>query len=78
MFWQKNAQRAAIFHEQLRLPILRGFRAQLHADRRMRKVELSIAESPEGVMLDGPDEIEDCYASIITTSKTTAPFGESG
>ena len=45
----------------------------------MRKDELSIAESPDGIMLDGSDEIENFYALIITTSKTThAPRGESG
>ena len=52
----KKAQRAAIFQEELCVAILRGIRAQLIADRRMRRGEVGMVEE-SGVMLDGHDEV---------------------
>ena len=52
----KKAQRAAIFQEELCIAILRGIRAQLLTDRRMRPGEVGMVED-SGVMLDGCDEV---------------------
>ena len=52
----KKAQRAAIFQEELCVAILRGIRAQLLADKRMRPGEVGMVEEA-GVMLDGHDEV---------------------
>ena len=52
----KKAQRAAIFQEELCVAILRGFRAQLLKDRRMRNGEISVVEA-RGVMRDASDDV---------------------
>ena len=60
MLRTKKAQRAAILQEGLCVAILRGFRNQLLADRRIRKGEVGVMHSDDGVMLDGADGIELC------------------
>ena len=52
----KMAQRAAIFQEELCVAILRGIRAQLLNDKRMRPGEVGMVEEA-GVMMDGHDEV---------------------
>ena len=52
-----KAQRAAIFQDELCLPILRGLKRQLIADRRMRPGEAHIVQESDAIMLDGGDEV---------------------
>ena len=54
------------------MAILRGLKAQLLTDRRLRIAEFSIVDA-EGVMVDGHEEIEDYYAGIIGNSATALP-----
>ena len=54
-----KARRAAIFQEKLCLAILRGLKAQLIIDRRMRPGEVGVVEEADGVMIDAQDDVED-------------------
>ena len=49
------------------MAILRGFKDQLLNDRRMRNGELSMVDI-DGIMLDGNDEMNNYYASIVSSS----------
>ena len=57
----KKAQGAAILQEELCVPILRGFKAQMLADGRMRYGEIGVVAKHDGVMMDGADEIRHVY-----------------
>ena len=59
----KKAQRAAIFQDELCLAILRGFKAQLIADRRMRPGEVGVIQDGRGAVMDGDDEVKTSWPS---------------
>ena len=55
------AQRAAIVQEELCVAILRGFRAQMLTDSRMRYDEVGLVTDYDGIMMDGVDEIRNVF-----------------
>ena len=71
----EESKRAAIFQEELCGTILRGFRAQLLLDRRMRPGEAGVVEA-EGVECDGDDEIRRFHEQEAKSSPTILPGEE--
>ena len=69
----RTARRAAVFQEELCLTILRGFRAQLLADRRTRQGEHAVYIS----MMDGQDEVDTCATKSRSEPLSTSHVSRS-